>query len=72
MRKHAICPICKVQVYPNHANLTPRQELTNHLHYSDSQTWKRAKLMVKDSVVILEEENGKRSTGCKLKVGIDW
>jgi hypothetical protein len=57
MRKYAICPICKAQVYPNHANLTPRQELTNHLHYSDSQTLKRAKLMVKDSVVILEDDN---------------
>ena len=56
MRKCAICPICKAKVYPIEAKTTSRKELTKHLHYRDGQTWDQARLTVRNSIVILEDD----------------
>ena len=58
MRKCAICPICKAKVYSPDPKIAPRKELTNHLHNQDNQTWDHSRLIARDSIVILEDDNG--------------
>jgi hypothetical protein len=57
MCKYAICPICEAPVHVEDRIKYPRRVLEYHLHYQEGQTWDHSRLIVRDSIVILEDDN---------------
>jgi hypothetical protein len=55
MKKYAICPICQARIFPGKSDVTPREELENHLHNEEARTWVQARQLARDSTIILED-----------------